>query len=295
MIKHKSYKYRIYPDAEQIKQIETNFHCSRFVYNHLLDRKIKAYKRRKESYSKYDTIKMLPAMKKYFSFLKDADSISLQCSVENLDDAYKNFFKKNARFPCFKLKKDKNQSFTTKAIQGNICIKKGFIKLPKLGFVKLNYHRKIEGRILNVTVSRNSIGKYYVSVCCEVDIKPLDTCENQIGIDLGLTHLLTDNSGNKVKNHKYLHKYENKLKRAQRQLSRKQKGSNNRNRQRIEVAKLHEKITNCRNDFLHKVSTDLIRNNQIICIEDLGTKNMLKNHKLAKHISDETTMPLLIY
>ena len=195
MIKHKSYKYRIYPNDDQIKQIETNFTCSRLVYNKLLDRKNKAYKRRKESYSKYDTIKMLPAMKKYYKSLKEADSICLQCAVEHLDLAYKNFFKKNARFPCFKRKKDKNQSFTTKAFQGNIYIEKGFIKLPKLGFVKLNYHRKIEGRILNVTVSRNSIGKYYVSVCCEVDIKPLDTCENQIGIDLGLTHILTDNNG----------------------------------------------------------------------------------------------------
>ncbi len=285
MVKHKSYKFRIYPDEKQMAQIEVNFNCSRFVFNYLLDRRIKAYKRRKESYSKYDTYKMLPSIKKFCQFLKEADSICLQASAENLNDAYKNFFKKNNRFPKFKSKKNK-QAYTTKAFQGNIATKGSHIKLPKLGLVLFDAHRDIEGKILNVTVSRSKSNKYYISVCCEVDIIPLSACENQVGLDLGIKSFCIDSNGNEIPNPRHLKKYEKQLKRAQRQLSRKQKGSNNRNKQRIKIAVLYERVSNCRNDFLQKVSTDIIRNNQIICIEDLSTKNMLKNHKLAKHIAD---------
>lgn len=285
MVQNKAFKFRIYPTDEQISQIEINFGCSRFVYNYLLDRRIKAYRRRKESYSKFDTYKMLPDMKRYFGFLKEADSIALQSAAGDLDDAYKNFFKKNNKFPKFK-KKHNKQSYITKAFQGNIYIKGTYIKLPKLGFVRFAKSRNIEGRILNVTVSRSYTNKYYVSICCETDIKPLPVINTSVGLDLGIKTYITDSNGNKVSNPKYLTKYTKQLIRAQRSLSRKVIGSANRNKQRLKVAVLHEKIANCRNDFLHKLSTQLVNENQVICIENLKVNNMLKNHRLAKSISD---------
>lgn len=285
MKQYRSYKFRLYPNEEQILQIETNFNCSRYVFNYLLNRKSKAYKRRKESLNKYDLIKLLPSMKKFAPFLKEADSICLQVAAENLDTAYQNFFKNGAKYPNFKRKKNK-QSFTTKCFQNNIKIYGNTVKLPKLGYVKFKKHRIPTGEIKHITISKNCSGKYYISICCEVDIKPLPVNENQVGLDMGIKSFLVDSNGNEIFNPKYLHKYERQLKKGQRQLSRKVKGSNNWDKQRIKVAKLHERVNNCRYDFLHKLSTQIIRENQTICIEDLSIKNMLKNHKLAKQISD---------
>ena len=285
MVVNKAFKFRIYPTIKQIFQIETNFNCSRFVFNHLLDRTSKAYKRRSQSFSKYELIKLLPSIKNFAPFLKQADSIALQASVDCLDTAYKNFFQKRAKYPRFK-KKHSKQSYTTKCFQNNIYIKNSYIKLPKLGFVKIAKSRNITGRILNVTVSRSCSNKYYISICCETNIEPLPVIDSVIGIDIGLKSFLNDSNGNSYSNPKYLTKYQKRLIREQRNLSRKQIGSNNRAKQRVRLSTVHEKIANCRLDFLHKLSSQLINENQVICIEDLMVKNMLKNHKLAKSISD---------
>lgn len=286
MLVNKAYKFRIYPTDEQITQIECNFGCARFVFNAILDRTSKAYNRRGDKFSQYDCIKLLPQMKTYCPFLKLADSMSLQASVEHLFTAYDNFFKKKSKYPNFKSKKFSKQSYTTKQNGGQIAIKGNSIKLPKLGYIKFVKSREVYGRIINVTVSRSSSGKYYISICCETTVLPKEQNNNSIGLDVGIKYFMTDSNGNKYDNPKHLSKYQRKLTREQRRLSRKQKGSANFNKQKSKVATVHEKITNCRNDFLHKLSTQLVNENQIIVIENLQVKNMLKNHKLAKSIAD---------
>ena len=285
MVVNKAFKFRIYPTVEQISQIEINFNCSRFVFNYLLDRTSKAYKRRGESFSKYDLIKLIPAMKNFAPFLKQAEYRALATSAGSLHAAYKNFFQKRAKYPRFK-KKHSKQSYTTKRVHNDIRIKGNYIRLPKLGFVKMAKSRNITGRILNVTVSRSCSNKYYISVCCETNVEPLPVIDSTIGIDVGLKSFLNDSNGNSYSNPKYLNKYQKRLIREQRKLSRKQIGSNNRAKQRIKLSIVYKKITNCRLDFLHKLSTQLINENQVICIENLRVKNMIKNHKLSKSISD---------
>ena len=230
------------------------------------------------------TSAMLTALKQELEFLKEVDSISLQQSLRDLDRAYTNFFQKRAKYPKFKSKHDNHQSYRTINQGNNIRIVGKYLKLPKLGYVKVRQSMPI-GKINNVTVERTPSGKYFAVL--NVDFEPAYNRNNfgVIGIDVGIKEFYTDSNGNVVNNPKHLEKSTKKLIREQRRLSRKIKGSSNRNKQRIKVAKVHEKITNQRNDFLHKFSTMLVRENQTICIEDLSVKNMVKNHKLARSIN----------
>jgi putative transposase len=219
-----------------------------------------------------------------FAFLKVVDSIALQQSSRDLDRSFVNFFQKRAAYPMFKSKHNRHQSYRTINQGGNIRIVGKYIKLPKLGFVKIRQSMEV-GKINNVTIEHTPTGKYFAVLNVDFEPQPRPNNGGCIGIDVGIKEFYSDSNGVAVENPKYFEKSMRKLIREQRKLSKKQKGSNNRNKQRVKVALVHEKITNQRNDFLQKKSTMLIRENQTICIEDLKVKNMMRNHKLAKHIS----------
>ena len=226
-------------------------------------------------------------LKSELEWLKEVDSTALQSSLKDLDAAYQKFFKEHSGYPKFKSKKTHKFSYKSKCTNGNIQYCDKHIKLPKLGMIKTKNKLVPQGRILNATVSQESSGKYYVSLCCtDVDIKPLKQTGNSVGLDLGIKEFCITSDGEMIENHKYLKKSLAKLAKVQRELSRKSKGGSNRNKARIKVARLQEHITNQRKDFLQKLSTDIIRNNDVICLEDLQVSNMMKNHKLARSISD---------
>lgn len=281
----KGIKFRIYPNREQQNIINQTLGCCRLIYNKGLAMRNEAYQNgNKIGYSQ--TSAMLTDLKKQddFSFLKVVDSIALQQSLRDLDRGFVNFFQKRARHPQFKSKHNRHQSYRTINQGENIRITGKYIRLPKLGYVKVRQSMEV-GKINNVTVEHTPAGKYFVVLNVEFEPQPMMNQGGTIGIDVGIKEFYSDSNGNIVSNPKYLEKSMHKLIREQRKLSRKQKGSNNRNKQRIKVALVHEKITNQRNDFLQKQSTMLIRENQTICIEDLKVKNMMRNHKLAQHIS----------
>ena len=287
----KAYKFRIYPSEIQKELIEKSFGCTRFIYNNMLALQIKTYEEEGKSYSKYDLVKMIPSLKKEYEWLKEVDSTCLQATVDDLDSAYQNFFREikkgnNQGFPKFKSKRNPKRSFESKCVNNNITIKDNLIKLPKLKWVRAKITQSIDGKILNATVSKTPTGKYFVSLCCKVDITQLEKVDSNIGVDLGLKEFAICSSGEVFDNPKWLRKANYRLKLEQRRLSKMQKFSNNWNKQRIKVAKIHEKIANQRKDYLHKISTKLIRENQIICLEDLKVSNMMKNHKLAGAISE---------
>src|SRR5699024_4108715 len=219
-------------------------------------------------------------------WLKEVDSIAIQSSLKNLADAYSRFFKKQNDRPRFKSKKNTVQSYTTKRTNANIAINDNKIKLPKLGCISFAKRREVEGRILNVTIRRNPSGKYFVSILVEAEVQELPKTDSAVGIDVGLKDFAILSDGTVYSNPKFFRRLEEKLAKAQRILSRRKKGSSNWNKQRIKVARIHEKITNARNDYLHKISTEIVKNHDIIGIEDLQVSNMLKNHKLAKAISE---------
>ena len=283
----KAYKYRIYPNKEQQILIAKTFGCCRFVYNYYLDKKIQAYKENKTSLNYYDCANNLKDLKKEFEWLKEVDVLSLQSSLKNLDNAYQKFFKEHSGFPKFKSKKTHRFSYKTKSVNNNIRFLNNHIKLPKLGWVKVRDKQIPQGRILNATISQEPSGKYYCSICCtDVEIQPLPQTNNQVGIDLGIKDFAITSDGVKYSNPKYLQQSLDKLAKLQRELSRKTRGGSNWNKARIKVARLQEKIKHQRQDYLHKLSTELIRENDVICIEDLQVKNMVQNHKLARSISD---------
>lgn len=281
----KGVKFRIYPNREQENLIRQTLGCCRLVYNKGLALRNEAYKNGgKAGYS--DTSLMLTELKKReeFSFLKEADSIALQQSLRDLDRGFTNFFQKRARHPQFKSKHNNHQSYRTINQRDSIRIVGKYLKLPKLGLVKVRQSMEI-GKIHNVTVELTPAGKYFAVLNVDFEPQTIKDKRGVIGIDVGIKEFYSDNNGNVVSNPKYLEKSIRKLVREQRKLSRKQKGSGNRNKQHIKVALVHEKVTNQRNDFLQKQSTMLIRENQTVCIEDLRVKNMIRNHKLAQHIS----------
>ena len=219
-----------------------------------------------------------------FSFLRDADSVALQQSLRDLDQGFVNFFHKRARHPRFKSKHNNHQSYRTMNQRNNIRIEGKYIKLPKLGYVKIRQSMEV-GHINSATIKRTPTGKYFVVLNVDFEPELKQNGGGSIGIDVGIKEFYSDSNGYVVANPKFLEKSSRKLRREQRKLSRKKKNSNNRNKQRIRVAKVHEKITNQRNDFLQKLSTMLISENQVICIEDLKIKNMMHNHRLAKCIN----------
>lgn len=281
----KGIKFRIYPNKEQKNLINQTLGCCRLIYNKGLAMRNTAYSNgEKIGYSQ--TSAMLTKLKKCedFAFLKVVDSIALQQSLRDLDRGFVNFFKKRAAHPVFKNKHNRHQSYRTINQGENIRIVGRYIKLPKLGFVKIRQSMEV-GKINHVTIERTPTGKYFAVLNTEFEPQPMENKGGCIGIDVGIKDFYSDSNGNAVQNPRYLEKSMRKLIREQRKLSRKQKGSNNRNKQRVKVALVHEKITNQRNDFLQKQSTMLICENQTICMEDLNVKGMLRNHKLAQHIS----------
>ncbi|RBR35179.1 IS200/IS605 family element RNA-guided endonuclease TnpB [Enterococcus cecorum] len=295
----KAYKFRIYPTEEQEIFFAKTFGCVRKVYNLMLNDRKKAYEEVKNDPSKKMTFPTPAKYKKEFPFLKEVDSLALANAQLHLDKAYKNFFRdKSVGFPRFKSKKNPVQSYTTNNQNGTVAlIDSKFIKVPKLkSLVRIKLHRQPKGMIKSATVSRHSSGKYYISLLCKEEINELPKTNSAIGIDLGITDFAILSDGQKIDNHKFTSKMEKKLKREQRKLSRrallaKQKGINlfeakNYQKQKRKVARLHEKVMNQRTDFLNKLSTEIIKNHDIICIEDLNVKGILRNHKLARSISD---------
>ena len=281
----KGIKFRAYPNKKQQSLIHQTLGCCRLIYNKGLAMRNAAFENgQKVGYNQ--TSAMLTDLKKQadFAFLKDVDSIALQQSLRDLDRGFKNFFKKRARHPQFKSKHNNHQSYRTINQGDNIRIVGKYIKLPKLGYVRIRQSMEV-GHINNVTVERTPAGKYFVVLNVEFEPELRPNAGGMIGIDVGIKEFYTDSNGNAVNNPRYLEKSQHKLIREQRRLSRKQKGSNNRSKQRIKVARVHEKITNQRNDFLQKQSTMLVSENQTICIEDLNVKGMVCNHKLAGSIT----------
>lgn len=283
----KSYRFRIYPNEKQRVLIAKTFGCARFVYNYYLDKKIKLYEESKQSMDFYACSADLTLLKKEIEWLKEVDKWSLQNSLRNLDAAYQKFFKEHSGYPKFKSKHDNRKSYRTTNSNNSIEFKEGYIKLPKLGLVKFRDEQIPQGRILNATISQVPSGKYYCSICCtDVVMDDLPKTGSVIGIDLGLKDFLITSNSDKVSNPKYLSKSLNKLAKLQRALSRKPNESNRRNKARIKVARQYERVINQRQDFLKKLSTKIIRENDIIALEDLQVENMVKNHKLARSISD---------
>ena len=277
----KAFKYRIFPTEPQKELIAKHIGSSRFVYNLALETKNAAYISAKHNYSAFDLVKQLPELKKELPWLKEVNSQSLQQAIQNMDIAFKKFFK-GAGFPKFKSKRGR-QSFS---IPQNVIVENNILIIPKFTEgIKMSLHRPTKGTIKSATISVTPTGKYFVSILCDTkeelpDKTPIKE-STTIGIDLGIKDFAITSEGEVFENPKCLRKAQSKLKYVQRKYS-KHKGK--RTKQRL--ALLHEKVVNKRKDFLHKVSTQLIRENQTICLETLAVKNMVKNHNLAQAISD---------
>ena len=285
----KAFKYRMCPTAPQAEKINQNIGCARFAYNIMLDAKIKHYEQHKE------TLYITPAsFKDDYPFLKDADSLALSNAQLNLEKAFNKFFDNKTGYPKFKAKQKCRWSYTTNNQRNkknpekdSIRFDGNRIKLPKVGYVKIVEHRPHEGMIKSVVVSKERSGEYYASVLCEVEPSQVLPVTNKvIGIDLGLHDIIVCSDGQRVEAPKHFRKAEKQLAKRQRVFSRTQKGSNEHEKARLKVARCHQKIKNQRNDFLQKLSTKLIRENQVICLEDLSVKGMERNHKLAKSVID---------
>jgi len=292
----RSYKFRIYPNKKQEHQFYKEFAASKFVYNYYLDKSIKYYEEnknndKKKSINYYDWCKDLTSMKKEENnkWLKEASNVVLQQKLRDLNLAYKNFFRRlgqgtNPGFPNFK-------KFNSSVRYSNISCKYSRkihkIKISKIGWIRIVDYSPAYGKIMNMTISKSKDGKWYVSISVEQKDKILidNKSEKQIGIDVGIKSFLVDSDGNKINNPKFLEKSEKKLMKAQKELSKKKIGSNNRRKQRLVLAKIHAKITDQRKNFLHQLSIKLTKENTLIVRENLAIKNMVKNHKLAKSIS----------
>jgi len=279
----KAYKYRLYPNVEQKIFFAKTFGCSRLIYNRMLSDRIEHYKTTgqslKNNYAQY---------KVKFPFLKEVDSLALANTYLNLNTAYSKFFKeKTTGFPKFKKKSSNDFSYKTNNQDGTINVTTGKLKLPKLkSLVKIKLHREFTGKIKSATISKNPSGQYFASILVEVENVLSEVLDTKIAIDLGIKEFAVLSNGEHIDNPKYLRKSEGRLKYLQRCLSRKIKGSNNRKKARYKVAKIHNKISNQRKDFLHKLSSRITSENQTIVIEDLNVSGMQKNHKLAKSIAD---------
>lgn len=288
----KAYKFRIYPDRQQETTILKTFGCVRFVYNHFLEDRISSYKERHESRSYFQQNRMLTALKHECQWLYEPDKDALQYALRNLNTAYSRFFNSlnsnhNVGFPEFKRKKLNCGAYTTAGGNKRVYFIGDRVKLPKLGLVKCAVSKEVKGRILNATVSQSPSGKYYVSICCtDVDIEPLPKTGAVVGVDIGVKDLAITSDGVKYPNNRYSYQAEKRLTRLQRELSRKSKGSKRWEKQRIKVARLQEHIANQRRDNMQKLTTELVRNYDVICIEDLNARGMVKNHHLAKSVAD---------
>ncbi|MBR1985942.1 MAG: IS200/IS605 family element transposase accessory protein TnpB [Mogibacterium sp.] len=286
MTRIRGYKYRAYPNKKQREFFEKTFGCCRFIYNHYLEAKQQVWNECHDTLSYPEMCKDLSrVLKKENAWLKEADSIALQQSLRHLDRAYDNFFKRRGGYPKFKSKRSA-QSYRTMNVNCNIRIDGDRIVLPKAGIVKIVNTRDFEGRILSATVTMTASGRYYISLQAEEEYEVMPNRGGEIGIDVGLKVLYTDSDSCSVINPKALAKHEKRIRRLQRSLSRKQKGSGNREKARRKLAIEHEKVANIRSDFQHKISYRLANENQVVCIEDLDVKGMMSDHRLAKAISD---------
>lgn len=285
----KTYKFRLYPTNEHINKFTQQFGAVRFVYNYALEQKIKVYENENRSLSRFDLNKMLPELKKKNKWLKETNAQSLQEANIDLESAFTKFFREKKGFPKFKSRKHPVQSFHIPQ-HYSVDFENNTVKLPKIGIVKAKLHRRFNGILKTATVSGNRAGQYHISILIddgkEVPTKHLFDEQTTVGVDVGLKHFATLSDGTKINNPKYLQLSSFKLSILQRRLSRKQKGSNNRNKAKVKVAKQHLKIANQRKDFLHKTTSKLISENQAIAVETLNIKGMLKNHCLAKSITD---------
>ena len=298
----KGFKYRIYPKNNQIEQIEVMFKAKRYVWNYFLNINKHRLKHHKSVLNFTKMSKLLTLLKRKQAWLNHCEKSVLQNTIKYQYQTFLKFFKKECGFPKFKSYKNNYQSIKMNYTNGNIGIlekdieytstgkfkkQNCKIKLPKIKQVKIAYSRQYEGRIVSCTLSRDTDNKYYISLCCvDIEINPLEQTGAVVGIDLGIKEFATTSDNEIINNPKFYRKYEEKLIKSQRKLSKRKKGSNNRNKQRLKVNKWHKKIANCRIDFLQKLSTKLIRDYDIICMEDLSSSGMIKNHKLAKSISD---------
>ena len=290
MKRQKTYKFRLLPNLEQRVLFEKTFGCSRFIWNQMLEDRIAHYEETGES------LRNTPAQyKSQFPWLKEVDSLALANVQLNLNAAYKSFFQSGFGFPNFKSKKTA-QSYKTNNQKGTIALLDGKVKLPKVGWVKVKLHRQVKGVIKSATISKTATGKYSISILCEEEIVPLPKTDSNLGIDLGLENFAILSTGDKIENPRLLVSLSKKLAKEQKILSRrgllaKKKGmklseSSNYQKQKLKVARLHEKIANQRKDFLHQLSTHLIKNHDVICAEDLASRNLMKNHHLARAIGD---------
>jgi len=306
----KAYKLRIYPSEEQEILINKTFGCCRFVYNFCRGQQKKEEDMWKlvnemvaqgyfsennyegKFFNKNENIKYITELKQTYEWLKEVDNTSLQCSVENLAKAYDKYYKKQGKLPKFKSKRNTVQSYTCKwnktSRGGTIRIENDCIVIPKVGKLKFSKGDRLrpEGQIINATISKTNSNKYYISLTCKVNIKEKKKTYQNIGIDLGLKVFCTMSNGKIVENHKFLNKGLKKISKLQKALSRKTKDSANWIKNKLKLAEAYEKIANQRYDFLQKLSTKLINNYDVICMEDLKVSNMLKNKKLSKAISD---------
>lgn len=291
----RGYKYRIYPSEEQKEQLSKTFGCARFVYNNCLDKKIMLYKEEQKSLSRIDCNNYVNRELKFeYEWLKDVDKFSLTNAVYHMDTAFQNFFReikkgnKNQGFPKFKSKYGNKQSYTTNFTNHNIEVDfdGNRMKLPKIKWVTAKTHRKFAGMIKSATISKTSSGEYFASVLVETEMKVLENCDKKIGIDLGIKEFIVTSENEHIENPKTINKYEDKLIKEQRRLSKKQKHSRNFNKQRKKLAKTHKKINNTRKDFLHKLSSKIISENQVIISEDLNVAGLVRNHNFAKSITD---------
>ena len=283
---NRTYKFRLYPNKAQIELMAKHFGCVRFVYNYFLNQRKEQYRLTGKSDNYYAQNKSLTKLKKKeeTSWLNEVNSQTLQSAIRCLEVAYVNFFQKRTGFPKFKSKRSKN-SFTVPQF-ASISNNKLFIPKFREG-IKCRVHREIKGKIGMVTISKTSSGKYFVSVFTEEEYETLlEKTGRSVGLDMGLKEFIVTSEGEIFKNNKYTRKYEQKLAKAQRHLSRKKKGSRGYENQRLKVARLYEKISNSRTNYLHKCSISLVRRYDTICIEDLNVKGMIRNHHLSKSISD---------
>lgn len=301
MLHHKAYKFRIYPTEEQAIQIDKTIGSSRFIFNHFLELWKQTYKETGKGLTYNKCSSQLTIFKKNLPWLKEVDKFALQNALKNLADAYSRFFKKQARYPRFKSKKNPNQSYKTTFTNNNISMEDNFIKLPKLKLVELAKSRDVVGKIISATVRKYPSDKYFVSIITEQEIKELPKINSEIGLDLGLADFAIMSDGTKIGNPHFSKELEHKLRREKRKLSHRllvakkmiQKCPDknwdmcmNYRKQKVKVARLYEKINNRKTDFLHKLSANLVENQDVICIEDLNVKGLMKNHKLAKSIAD---------
>lgn len=285
-----TYKFRLYPNNDQQRRLAIHFGCCRFVYNYFLNERKTAYEKNDKSPNYYDQAIILTKLKQQNPWLKNTNSQVLQFSLKCLQTAYNNFFAKRAKFPRFHAKKNK-QSFT---VPQHVKVQDGKLYFPKFNDgIKIKLHRQIEEKIKHVTISKNCSNQYFISIVVEKIIEPLPKINQEIGIDLGITALATPSIGAAYENIRPYKTLEKKLKMLNKDLHRKKLGSKNREAARFKLAKLHNKIANIRNNHLHKISRKIINENQVICLEDLNIKGMIKNRCLAKLIADVSLSELV--